>query len=379
MKVNQKLKRRIGLFAPYIAASLIIVALLIFGSYQKSSDSNSPLMNSVGESNFLVTADQLSESFIVADLANSVSLPSADAINENYVTIALKYEISQNSDAKIEKPIVIDTSHLSRGVQEYVVKDGDTLDSIAEHFGLTPTQIRWSNNLKTSTLSVDQKLLLPSAPGILYTVKSGDTVEGLAEKYKSNAEQIIIYNDLEDTGLQVGSTIILPSGELPEIERPEYVPPAPKPSYSSSISSANSSMRQNVREVESRAYWTNVYNSVRGDGNTAYYGNCTWFAWYWRRYNMPANYHLPSRPLGNARDWVRTLSGEFYVDHNPQYGDVVQTSTSGAYGHVAIVEAVHADGSITIIEMNSIGLGRVDRAEVPASVARTYNYIHQHK
>lgn len=381
MRMNKKIRRRIRLFAPYVAASVIIIALLGLGSANKTTETGStPFMSQVGDNNFIVTSDQLSESFIVADLANSVRLPSADAINENYVTIAIKHEVSQINDSKIEKPIIVDTSHLSRGIVEYIVSEGESLENIAGRYGLSTDQVRWSNGLKTSSLTAGQKLFIPTVPGILYTIKNGDTLDSLAGKYKSNAEQIVLYNDLETSGFEVGKTIILPSGELPETERPEYVAPVVRPTYTAPrIPVGNSSFRQNMREVQNYGYWRGVYNATRSDGNPGAFGNCTWFAWYWRRHNMPGNYHLPGGVLGNARDWTRTLGGSFYIDQTPRSGDVVQTSSSGAYGHVAIVEAVHADGSITIIEMNTAGLNRVFRSEVAASVAKSFNYIHQHK
>jgi surface antigen len=381
MKITQKTRDIIRHFTPYITTFALLMALIIIGSQKNTTPTTSgtPIMSAINEANYVVTADQLSESFIVADLANSVNLPSYDTINENFVSLVIKHETSQTNDTKIEKPNIIDTSDLSRGIEEYIVQDGDTLDSIAAKFNVTTTQIRWSNNMKNDNISPLQKLFIPTIPGILYTVKSGDTVESLAEKYQSNAEQIITYNDLETSGLTTGATIILPNGQLPDVERPEYVPPAPRPSSSYSyISSSNSNTRLNVREIGSSAHWRNEYNATKWQNNPGAYGNCTWFAWYWRRQNMGSEYWLPGGTIGNAGYWNRTLSGSFYIDHNPRYGDVVQTDTRNP-GHVGVVTAVHEDGSITIREMNSIGYNRVNDAEIPAEVARSYNYIHQHK
>jgi surface antigen/uncharacterized protein (DUF433 family) len=381
MKITQKTKDIIRYFVPYLIAFAFLIIFSAIGSQKNTRQvaNSAPIMSAINEANFIVTADQLSESFIIADLANTMNLPSYDTINENFISLVIKHETSQTNETKIEKPNIIDTSDLSRGIDEYIVQEGDTLDAIAAKFNITTTQIRWSNNMKTDAVTPMQKLFIPTVPGILYTVKSGDTIEALAEKYQSNAEQIITYNDLENSGLVEGSTIILPNGQLPEVERPEYVPPAPQPSSSYSyISSANARTRLNMREIESRAYWLSEYNATRGQNNPGAFGNCTWFAWYWRRQYMPEEYWLPGGVIGNAGFWNRKLGGSFYIDHNPTYGDVVQTDTRNP-GHVAVVIAVHDDGSITIREMNVIGLNRVNDAEIPANIARTYNYIHQRK
>ena len=389
MKSTNSTKKYLRLLVPYVITAAVIITAVAIGSYQKSnSTSYAPIMNNIGESSFSLDSNQLDAAYIVANLADHISLPSYGTISENYVSIALQYKSMQNSDTKIEKPNIIDTSNLAHGIQEYIVKEGDTLDTIVAYFkanfqtaaDITANQIRWSNNMKNSTVSPGQKLYIPAVPGILYTVKVGDTIEGLAAKYKSDAKSIIHSNDLEITGLVVGSTIILPSGELPEKERPEYVPPAPRPSYTSSLTGTSSGVRHNVRFI------ANI-NSLPNQppNNSGAWGQCTWYAWYWRyQYGLThPGYQLPSGALGNARDWVRTLGGQFYVDHNPRVGDVVQTSTSGN-GHVAVVVGVSAT-NITIREMNfkvagvTSGRGNVIESEIPIEIARNFNYIHQRK
>jgi surface antigen len=48
----------------------------------------------------------------------------------------------------------------------------------------------------------------------------------------------------------------------------------------------------------------------------------------------------------------------------------------GGYGHVAVVESVNSDGSITVSEMNYAGWGIVDHRTISAGQASGYNYIH---
>lgn len=91
---------------------------------------------------------------------------------------------------------------------------------------------------------------------------------------------------------------------------------------------------------------------------------------------MAENYHLPGG-LGNANTWAAALSGTFRVDNTPRAGAVMQT-TSGYYGHVAIVDKVNPDGSIEYSDMNGVaGWGRVGSATISASQAAAYRYIHE--
>lgn len=370
-------------FFPYIAVFLGALALMIFGSKSDDSLIKTPIAANFGDSNFTVTADQISEAYTVANIASALSLPSTSRISENYVTARVIYETtgtaSTSSLPVVEKPTIIDTSNLSRGVISYIVQAGDTLDSIDRH-GATKDQIRWSNGLKKETLSAGAILYIPSVPGIVYKVKSGDTLEKIVEKTKSNLEEVIARNDLEGKEIAVDQLLLLPNGTLPEKERPEYVPPRPRtytPSYTYSYVS-DVADRHNRTEVGSYNYWRQVYNDTKWQHNPGAFGNCTWFVWYWRRNFMSGEYWLPTGAIGNASQWIYKLGGSYYTGRTPAYGAVMQ-STSGRYGHVAVVVGVNQGQSITIQEMNYQGFNRVFQSTITWDDAIKYNYIYAHK
>lgn len=342
----------------YIFVTLGVIAVAFWGSQDKSDTSESTMnMQSIMSSNAQVSADRVGQFYMVAELANSMNLASSGLTETNYSTVVLLHENSQTTDesGKISKPITVDISSISRGVIQYVVREGETMESIAARYGVTTDQIRWSNGLNSTNVSAGQSLMVPSVPGIAYKVKSGDTVESIATKYGSTAESIITVNDLEkDQNLAVDSIILIPNGVLPETERPEYVVVRPAATVTSSYN----------------------YSASYASGNRYAYGWCTWYAWQWRHDNMPSNYDLPSN-MGNANTWAAAAAAAgFKVDHSPQAGDVFQT-TAGWAGHVGIVQSVNADGSVTITEMNGVaGWGRVGTSTIPASQVRSYNYIH---
>lgn len=97
-------------------------------------------------------------------------------------------------------------------------------------------------------------------------------------------------------------------------------------------------------------------------GNTYFKGYCTWYVKD-RRPDLP-------NMLGNGGQWVGNAAARGYATGStPQVGAVAETN-----GHVAYVEAVNADGTITISEMNgTAGFGNVGSRNVPAS---SYNYIY---
>lgn len=345
---------------PYAAVTAGVFGLVFVGSQDKSVASSSNLdMKSIYSNNYQVSADQISEFYMVSNLANAMNLSTSEAIQQNYTTVSIMQDVGQVGAENLEKPDIVNTEGLSRGIESYTVKEGDTMEGIASKYGLTTDQIRWSNNLKTTAVSAGQTLNLPSS-GIIYTVKAGDTVESLATKYKSTTEQIIAYNDLETVGgtLTAGAQIILPSGELPETERPEYVAPTTRYSYSSGSSS-----------------YTRTLSWTSSGSNPMPYGWCTYYAW-GRRAQMGGAFTLPSG-LGNASTWDNALSGWFRIDRTPEAGAVFQTDY-GYYGHVGIVDSVNSDGTITISDMNGIaGWGRVGTKTIDSSEWGKYKYIHE--
>lgn len=344
------------------------MAVVAFGSLNKAPDASQmgSNMESIASNNYTVSADQLSEFYIVSELANSMQLPTAEAVNVNYNSLTALRDISQTSTEIIEKPDIVDTSGLAHGgFVTYTVGEGESLDNIASKYGVTITQIRWSNGLKSTDVSTGTELKIPVIPGILYTVKSGETLQGIADKYKSPIDQIIAYNELDSTeSAKEGTVLLLPSGELPENERPEGTT-----SNGSAYSTGRANTTSNSSYYANHTYWTS--------SNPMPYGWCTWYAWA-RRFQMGGSYALPGG-LGNANMWASALSSSFYIDRNPKPGDVFQTN-SGWYGHVGIVDSVNADGTITISDMNGIaGWGHVGTATMDRSTWSTYTFIHSRR
>ncbi|EFU84021.1 secretory antigen SsaA [Staphylococcus lugdunensis] len=80
---------------------------------------------------------------------------------------------------------------------------------------------------------------------------------------------------------------------------------------------------------------------------------------------------------GNASNWANAAAAAGYtVNNRPSVGAIMQTS-QGYYGHVAYVESVGSNGSVTVSEMNyGHGPGVVTTRTISASQAASYNFIH---
>lgn len=108
-------------------------------------------------------------------------------------------------------------SEPNREITEYVVKEGDSLSSIAEKFKISLNTILWANNLnQNSIIRPGQKLIILPVSGVIHRVKEGDTLSEIAKKYQGKVEEIISFNELSSEGdIYVGDIIIIPNGTMP--------------------------------------------------------------------------------------------------------------------------------------------------------------------
>lgn len=291
----------------------------------------------------------------VAEEADLLITPNvsnhADTLDAQ-VSTATKTE--DTDSAVVEKPQLIASSLKSvNDVQSITVADGDSVDSLAAKYGISADTIRWENNISGSALAVGSTVRILPVSGLLHTVLAGETAETIASKYQTSAEAVMAYNDVEVKGLPAGSKIIVPNGIKPAA-------PAARSTRSSSVSSS--------------ARFSFGGSSVLYAGNRYAYGYCTYYA-----YNKRAAAGKPiGSNWGNATTWASLARASgFSVDKTPRAGDVFQTSGGwGGYGHVGYVEVVHADGSITVSEMNYAGWNRISSRTIPASGVGQFNYIH---
>ncbi|MNL66305.1 membrane-bound lytic murein transglycosylase D [compost metagenome] len=95
-----------------------------------------------------------------------------------------KDDLSQSDDTLLSKAQIVQPTSSSRGMKTYVTKASDTVDLVAAQYGLRNETIKWANNLTSDLLEPNKSLIIPSTDGVVYTVKDGDTLESIAEKYK---------------------------------------------------------------------------------------------------------------------------------------------------------------------------------------------------
>ncbi len=278
--------------------------------------------------------DRLSSAQIALTAARMTNLPELTAIRNQADSDSILLSEIPNDSQFLSKPLVAATAEKSRqDIIHYTTRSGDTISSLSAKFKVTPSSIRWSNNIFGDSLAAGTHLVIPPVNGIVYTVKAGDTPASIAGQFGADQNQIIVYNDAEVNGLRPGERILIPNGT---------VTPAVAP--------------------------TSLDFTATYGGNGYDFGFCTWYVA--NRLPVPTNW-------GNANTWAlyARMSG-WTVTTAPIKGAIAQTS-AGWDGHVGIVEDISPDGTmIKYSDMNGLaGWGRVGYSGwVPASKFEHYIY-----
>lgn len=125
----------------------------------------------------------------------------------------------------------------------HVVQGGDSLEKIADRYGISVDTLKWVNKLESGTpIRPGQELVVLPVNGVLHVVTRGQTLSRIAELYAIPEEEIARQNALEGGFILAGQELIIPGGR-PIVAKPTEIaqkPPVPgstmKPGTTATIS-----------------------------------------------------------------------------------------------------------------------------------------------
>lgn len=104
-------------------------------------------------------------------------------------------------------------------VIEYTLGPADTLQSLASFYGISPEAIAYANGISDPSLANQQgrSIRIPPEEGALYTVQGGDTVESVAQRFGVRSEAVMEWNRLyfEPEHFAPGKLVFVPGATLP--------------------------------------------------------------------------------------------------------------------------------------------------------------------
>ena len=113
-----------------------------------------------------------------------------------------------------QRLIISSSSNVPNNV--YIVKQGDTLWSIANNFNVSINDLKKINNKINNSLSIGEKLIIPGKSNsenvntTIYTVKSGDNLYSIAKRYNVTVNEIKSLNNLTSNILSIGQKLSIP-------------------------------------------------------------------------------------------------------------------------------------------------------------------------
>lgn len=127
---------------------------------------------------------------IIAPVTMALVKPSKGASNS-------RYQLNESNPEKYRSSI-----HSEKGSDFYVVAPKNTLFSIARLFGMSLDELKHINGLTSDTIFKGQRLhiktLTPSmVHGNLYLVKNGDTIASIAKRFGIAPEELVRLNGME--------------------------------------------------------------------------------------------------------------------------------------------------------------------------------------
>lgn len=271
---------------------------------------------------------------------------SADVYDANLTNNAYNGIVAVSGDEALA-PIVgplgtaidVDDAYIpeTETISVYLVKKGDTINSVAKDFGVSTNTIIWANNLKKGqSLKEGTKLTILPITGVKYTVKKGDTLQSIAKKLSADAGDIADYNGIDNTDLKVDMAIIVPDGEIVTVSQPTKV--ATKPKQKSLLDKITSAIDGSSKSSESGVILSNK-------------GEKTW------GYNEPEDVGYYTHPLPGSKK-TQNVHGFNALDFGAPKGTPILAAASGrvivskasgyngGYGLYVVIE--HDNGTQTL-------------------------------
>lgn len=166
------------------------------------------------------------------------TITSANDEELDYISVAESDLIAMNATVNTLVP----KDRERRGVDKYIVMNGDTLSSIASSYEISIETIKWANNLTSDLVKPGQELDIPPADGVLIKVAKNETLASIAKKYNGNEQSIADFNWLDyPFTLTAGQELFIPDGRMPYVPPPKTYASAPRTYTSGSYSSSGSS------------------------------------------------------------------------------------------------------------------------------------------
>lgn len=148
---------------------------------------------------------------------SEVAVPETDSFLADNV-FSGEFELAESEEGTAGFVVVDGTSFLNAsnplstilpsrdGLLIYKVQKGDTLSKIAASFGISVNTIFWANSKLSSNIRPGQEIVILPVSGVLHQIEEGETLDSIAELYGVPKEKI-------KGKIQAGSSVVIPGAK----------------------------------------------------------------------------------------------------------------------------------------------------------------------
>ncbi len=221
----------------------------------------------------------------------------------------------------------------------HTVKNGESLDKIAEQYGISAETIRWANGLQDNVgLQPGQDLVILPVDGVLHTVRRGQTLAKIAELYEIPQEAIVRQNHIRGGYIVAGQQLIVPNAKPIGAISPEVA--------------ANEALRfadrLPQRDIRLRLNLPNAKPVPVTPGSAPVISaviTSTTLQWPCENCQITQNFG----PSHYALDIQTRGSGPIFAAEN---GTVIRSATGWNGGYGSVIEIDHGNGLVTLYGHN---------------------------
>lgn len=224
-------KRFFAITAHRYTIHVIAIVIVLFTTWSSLASATEQNVFSPDTAPLAAVAGQEEETYVDRGFAEQVALgaPEPFEIDVPQSVVEEDLFLALDGAAVWSSPSAPQGAVTRTGIEEYIVREGDVISSIAERFGVSAGTILWENKLGPyDVIRPGRKLVILPVSGVTYKVARGETLETIAKKFNVDVSRITEYNEAA-TGkkLAVGASLVIPGGRPYVAPRP--IAPTPTP------------------------------------------------------------------------------------------------------------------------------------------------------